>query len=64
MSYEPYNEQTASDRDRVAWALSEIIDDQAPRYRLAAECIAGNQKVMDDLKALGERLASAKAART
>jgi hypothetical protein len=54
--YEPYDRNTASPRDRVAWALCQIIDDDAPmrwtRYRGAAECIAHNPEVMADLQAL------------
>jgi hypothetical protein len=54
--YEPYNRETASPTDRVAWALCQIIDDDAPmrwtRYRYAAECIARNPEVMSDLRAL------------
>ena len=57
MSYQPYNEQTASTEDRIAWALCQIIDDDAPmrwtRYRFAAICIAKNEKLMADLKELG-----------
>ena len=59
--YEPYNKETANATDRVAWALCQIIDDDAPmrwtRYRFAAECIARNPKLMDDLKKLGEQKA-------
>lgn len=51
--YETYNKETACTRDRVAWALCQIIDDDAPmrwtRYRFAAECIALNPEVMADL---------------
>lgn len=54
--YEPYNKETASPRDRVAWALCQIIDDDAPmrwtRYRFAAGCIASNREVMADLAEL------------
>lgn len=54
--YEPYDKTTASPCDRVAWALCQIIDDDAPmrwtRYRGAAECIACNPEVMADLEAL------------
>lgn len=54
--YEPYNPKTASVEDRVAWALCQIIDDDAPlrwtRYRFAAICIADNKDIMRDLKAL------------
>lgn len=54
--YEPFNERTASTGDRVAWALCQIIDDDAPlrwtRYRFAAECIAKNTELMADLKEL------------
>lgn len=59
--YEPYNKETANATDRVAWALCQIIDDDAPmrwtRYRFAAECIARNPELMDDLKKLGEQKA-------
>ena len=48
--YEPYNEETASTEDRIAWALCQIIDNDAPmrwtRHRFAAECIALNEKLM------------------
>jgi len=54
--YEPYDRETASPKDRVAWALCQIIDDDAPlrwtRYRFAADCIAGDPEVMADLKEL------------
>ena len=56
MAYEPYNRETASNQDRVAWALCQIIDDDAPVnwtfYRAAAEWIALNDEVMGDLAAL------------
>jgi hypothetical protein len=58
MSYEPYDKNTASTEDRIAWALCQIIDDDAPmrwtRYRIAAHCIARNPEVMADLIALGK----------
>ena len=51
--YETFNKETASTKDGIAWALCQIIDDDAPmqwtRYRFAAECIAKNQEVMADL---------------
>ena len=57
--FERYNEATADTKDRIAWALCQIIDDDAPmrwtRFRFAAECIAHNEKLMADLKALGEQ---------
>lgn len=60
MSYAPYNKETASTKDRIAFALSEIIDDAAPmrwtRYRFAAECIAHNSELMADLQALKEEM--------
>ncbi|MEQ1572803.1 MAG: hypothetical protein ABL993_01020 [Vicinamibacterales bacterium] len=59
MSYEPYDEKTAPAQDRVAWALCQIIDDDAPlrwtRYRFAAACIAHSEELMSDLKMLGEQ---------
>ena len=58
MSYAPYNEETASTEDRIAWTLCQIIDDDAPmrwtRYRFAAGCIALNKKLMADLQELAK----------
>jgi len=58
MSYQPYNEETASTEDRVAWVLCQILDDDAPlrwtRYRFAAVCIAHNAELMADLAALAK----------
>lgn len=54
--FEPYDPATSSLRDRVAWALCEIFDDDAPlrwtRFRSAANMIANNPEVMNDLAAL------------
>lgn len=54
--YEPFDKETASTKDRIAWALCQIIDDDAPmrwtRYRFAAEFIAHNDELMADLKKL------------
>lgn len=54
--YEPYDKETASTRDRVAWALCQIIDDDAPmrwtRYRYTADCIASNPEIMAALQEL------------
>ena len=51
--YAPYHKKTASTKDRIAWALCQIIDDDAPmrwtRYRFAASCIALNAELMADL---------------
>jgi hypothetical protein len=48
-----HNKETASVEDRIAWALCQIIDDDAPmrwtRYRFAASCIAMNTELMADL---------------
>ncbi len=56
--YQPYCKETASPEDRVAWALCQIIDDDAPlrwtRYRGVASCIARNPELMADLKAISE----------
>lgn len=56
--YQPYNKETASPTDRVAWALCQIIDDDAPlrwtRYRGAAGYIATNPEVMADLLELSK----------
>ena len=57
--YEPYDRENASATDRVAWALCQIIDDDAPlrwtRYRFAAKCIAKNPEVMADLRELEDQ---------
>lgn len=54
--FEPYDKTTASTEDRIAWALCQIIDDDAPlrwtRFRFAADCIARNPEVMADLNEL------------
>jgi len=55
--YEPYDKETATTTDRVAWVLCQIIDDDAPtqwtRYRFVASCIARNSDLMKDLQELG-----------
>lgn len=52
-AYEPFDKKTANTVDRIAWALCQIIDDDAPirwtRYRFAAERIARNKELMRDL---------------
>ena len=57
MIFQVYDEETADLTDKVAWALCQIIDDDAPlhwtRYRGAAECIATNKKLMGNLQLLG-----------
>lgn len=54
--FEPYNKEAASTEDRIAWALCQIIDDDAPmrwtRYRFAAICIARSEELMADLQSL------------
>lgn len=56
--FEAFDKETASTKDRIAWALCQIIDDDAPlqwtRYRFAASCIASNPEVMRDLQELSE----------
>lgn len=58
MSYQPFDKETASTTDRIAWALCQIIDWDAPlrwtRYRFAASCIAHNPEVMADLEKLSK----------
>jgi hypothetical protein len=58
MAYEPYNTETANVRDRIAWTLCQIIDDDAPLnwtyYRFAAGCIAKNNELMSDLALLAK----------
>jgi hypothetical protein len=58
MSYTPYNPDTADLVDRCAWALCQIIDDDAPmrwtRYRFAVECIAANKPLLLDLQVLND----------
>ncbi|MCR4319794.1 MAG: hypothetical protein NUV74_05585 [Candidatus Brocadiaceae bacterium] len=60
IKFEPFHKETASTVDRIAWALCQIIDDDAPmrwtRYRFAAECIARNPELMADLKEIGRQL--------
>lgn len=57
--FEPFNKERSSTEDRIAWALCQIIDDDAPlrwtRYRFAAICIAKNEELMADLKELGAK---------
>lgn len=57
--YETFDPTAANTRDRIAWALCQIIDDDAPvrwtRYRFAAGCIAHNPEVMADLQTLSEQ---------
>lgn len=59
MSYEPYDPLMAPLEDRIAWALCQIIDDDAPmrwtRYRFVAGCIASNPTLMTDLQTLRDR---------
>jgi hypothetical protein len=54
--FEIYHKETATVKDRIAWALCQIIDDDAPlrwtRYRGLAECIAKNPELMADLQEL------------
>lgn len=54
--YTQYNKETASTKDRIAWDLCQIIDDDAPlkwtRYRSVASCIAANPELMADLMEL------------
>ena len=56
--YTPYNKETASTEDKIAWALCQIIDDDAPlrwsRYRFAAGCIAKNKELMTNLLELAK----------
>lgn len=57
--FETFNKETANVTDRIAWALCQIIDDDAPlrwtRYRFAAGCIAHNPEVMADLEQLSKQ---------
>lgn len=59
MSYEPFDKQTAAVEDRIARALYQIMDEDAPmrwtRYRSVAACIAFNPKVMADLQKLAKK---------
>ncbi len=61
--YAPYDENTASTKDRIAWALCQIIDDDAPlrwtRYRYVVDCVAMNPKMMVDLRELSSNAAVA-----
>lgn len=46
-------------QDRIAWALCQIIDDDAPlhwtRYRSVAVCITANPDLMQDLVTMAQR---------
>lgn len=57
--FEQFDETTASMEDKIAWALCQIIDDDAPmrwtRYRFAALCIAKNRELMTNLQLLAEQ---------
>ena len=57
--FEQLHKETASPSDRVAWALCQIIDDDAPmhwtRYRFVAKCIASNKELMADLQEIGAK---------
>lgn len=59
--YEPFDKETANTTDRIAWALCQIIDEDAPTfwiyYRFAASCIANNEELMADLQELKEQKA-------
>lgn len=58
--YQPYDEATASTEDRIAWALCQIIDDDAPlrwtRYRFVALSIATNDKLVEQIVAYHKQL--------
>jgi hypothetical protein len=44
--YKPYDEKTASTEDRIAWALCQIIDDDAPLHlHLVADLLHEEQRV-------------------
>lgn len=59
MPYEIYNSESAPLEDQIAWALCQIIDDDAPmrwtRYRFTAGCIAMNKELMEKLNKLAEQ---------
>lgn len=54
--YQPFNKETASRIDRIAYSLCQIIDEDAPmrwtRYRGVAKCVALNKELMKDLEDL------------
>lgn len=56
--YERFDKDTASTLDRTAFALCQIIDDDAPmgwtRYRGVAQGIAHNKDLMRDLEMLAQ----------
>ena len=62
--YQSYDEKTANTEDKIAWALCQIIDDDAPprwtRYRFAAECIVMNSELMAQLQVLRDKLGRGK----
>ena len=62
--YQSYDEKTANTEDKIAWALCQIIDDDAPlvwtRYRLPAEPIDLNSKRRARHQVLGDKLGRGK----
>lgn len=60
MTYETFNKETASTKDRIAWTLCQIIDDDAPmrwtRYRGVAQCISLHPSLIQDLMDLKKEI--------
>jgi hypothetical protein len=57
--YKQFDKNIASTKDRIAWALCQIIDDDAPmrwtRYRFVVDCIISNKELMNDLTNLSSK---------
>ena len=57
--YEPYNEETASPEDKLAWLLCQIIDDDAPmrwtRWRFTAGCLLAPSNKLREILAEHEQ---------
>jgi len=55
MSYEPYDEDTATAEDRLAWLLCQIIDDDAPLrwtlHRFTAGCLLAERNGLKEIVA-------------
>jgi hypothetical protein len=60
MSYRPYDKTNATPVEKLAWALCQIIDDDAPirwaRYIFVAECLIHS----DEFKSLYRSIAETK----
>lgn len=55
MSWEPYDRDTATAEDQLAWLLCQIIDDDAPlrwtRHRFTASCLLAENNGLREIVA-------------